>query len=165
MSATLPIAVLGVQNSSLSSGEPLTSHILQPDSPLQQEDVVRHHQEVHGLEYQEDMPRLDSISWVPERGQSQGHGRKSDDKSRRGGDPSEHIDSATPITLFPKSTIGQKLQNRHQPARLLTSPLLADSGASMLVQWYCPPAVGCTDAISAMLRAHAAPKMNIMMMP
>lgn len=35
----------------------------------------------------------------------------------------------------------------------------------MLVQWYCPPAVGCTDAISAMLRAHAAPKMKMMMMP
>jgi len=35
----------------------------------------------------------------------------------------------------------------------------------MLVQWYCPPAVGCTDAISAMLRAHDAPKINMMMMP
>lgn len=35
----------------------------------------------------------------------------------------------------------------------------------MLVQWYCPPAVGWTDAISAMLSAHEPPRMKMMMMP
>jgi hypothetical protein len=87
-------------NSIFSGSNQLTSKILKPDGPFQQEDVIRNHYDVHSLEYQEEMPRLSGVSRMPERSQAQGHRRKGDDESGRAGDPSKDIDGTTPIALI-----------------------------------------------------------------
>lgn len=49
--------------------------------------------------------------------------------------------------------------------KYLTRPRLTDFGLRMLVQWYCPPAVGYTDAISAMVSAQDPPRIKMMIIP
>lgn len=75
------------------------------------------------------------------------------------GHPSKHVDGAYSVTLFLVRLDPTTRASKH------TIPLAYFFGASIAVQWYCPPAVGYLALSSARLSAVAPIRKRMTMQP
>jgi hypothetical protein len=137
----------------------LTDEIVHPHATAQKRDVVHENRNVCSLVQQKVMPRLSDISRSPEDGHAEYELRTYDSNASTDDDPGENIRYAATITLFPSPPSQHRGTNSaDQTAAMgfvLTIALLHPSGTNILVQWYCPPAVGYTLASSANVAVHA----------
>jgi hypothetical protein len=147
----------------------LTSEIVHPHATAQKIDVVHKNQNVSSLVHQKGMPRLSDISRIPEDGHAKYELRTDDSDASTDGDPGENICYAAIITLFPSHPSQHRGTNSADQTVVmgfvLTIALFHPSGASILVQWYCPPAVGYTLASSANVAVHAPTNTTMIMGP
>lgn len=141
--------------------EILTSDVVCPSSSSKDEKIVRENCDVESLVDEESMPSLNDERIVVE------HNNTEDDlwndyaNTSADCNPSEYIHTTNRVALYHNQHPFKPIQHHKQP----TKPREIFFGASIAVQWYCPPAVGYLADSSARLNAVAPIKNNIRTQP